>query len=414
MNGRLAIGATRRAALFASLILTASAARAGDWSQFRGPFGAGLETPANLPTSFDKKGTNIAWKAPLPGKGLSSPVVAGGRVFVTASSMPRQDRLHVLCFDEATGKKLWERQLWATGATNCHPKTNMAAPTPATDGKRLVALYSTNDVACFDLDGSLLWYRGLGKDYVNASNSVGMSSSPLIVGDVAVLQIESQGDAFVVGLDMTTGKNRWKLPRPHAPNWSSPIVLPDSTPTVLILGDDGLTAIDPSTGKERWKFAARCHVIPSASVGKNVLCIPSNGLTVLRYQPDRPATEVAWKSNRLRPSTPSPLVYGDRVYILESGILKCAELAKGDVVWQLRLKGPFSASPVAADGKIYCFSEDGVGYAVQTGREGKIVGQGNLNETILCTPAIADGALFVRSDGHLWKIAKTDGVARAN
>src|SRR6185436_7297544 len=129
-------------------------------------------------------GQHLAWKTDLPGRGLSSPIIIGDKIFVTSCSGPKQQRLHVLCFNASNGAKLWERQFWATGRTMCQPKMSVAAPTPASDGERIVAIFSSNDIVCLDLDGNLLWLRGLGRDYPNASNSVGMSSSLLLAGGV--------------------------------------------------------------------------------------------------------------------------------------------------------------------------------------------------------------------------------------
>ena len=142
---------------------------------------------------------NVAWKVELPGRGPSSPIVVGDRVIVTCSSGVKQDRLHVLCFDAKDGKRLWERQFWATGRTLSHPASANAACTPASDGKLIFAFYSSNDLACLDLDGNLKWFRGLAYDFPHAGNDVGMSSSPLVVGDVVVAQVECQGDSFAAG-----------------------------------------------------------------------------------------------------------------------------------------------------------------------------------------------------------------------
>src|SRR5262249_10342798 len=141
------------------------------------------------------------WKADLPGRGVSSPVVVGSRVFVTASSGTRQDRLHVLAFDASSGKSLWRRTLWATGPTSSHPKTAMAAPTPASDGRHLVALFATNDLACLDLDGNILWLRSLHEEHPGATDGRGLASSPLIAGTTVVVQVECQNLSFAAGID---------------------------------------------------------------------------------------------------------------------------------------------------------------------------------------------------------------------
>ncbi len=201
-----------------------------DWLHFRGSDNRGVAPTARLPVSWspdkDGKPHNIAWKSPLVGRGVSSPIVVDGRVIVTAASGFRQDRLHVLCFSVATGERLWERQFWATGRTLCHPTSSVAAPTPASDGHLIFALFSSNDLACLDLDGNLRWYRGLTHDYPTAANDVGMSSSPLVIGDTVIVQIENKGDSFAAGLLAATGQTRWKQAREQEMNWVSPTVLP--------------------------------------------------------------------------------------------------------------------------------------------------------------------------------------------
>ena len=151
-----------------------------DWLQFRGSQSTGVAPDADLPLNWSE---NVAWKSPLPGRGPSSPIVVGGRVFVTCSSGAKQDKLHLLAFDAEGGHQEWERQLWATGRTFTHPSSAVAANTPASDGERIFAFYSSNDLACYDLDGNLLWFRGLGHDYPKAGNDIGMSSSPVVVGE---------------------------------------------------------------------------------------------------------------------------------------------------------------------------------------------------------------------------------------
>lgn len=380
-----------------------------DWRQFRGTDATGVSDEQDLPSTLAEK--NIAWKAPLPGRGLSAPIVIGDRVVVTASSGPRQDRLHVLCFDTATGKPRWERQLWATGRTMTHPKTSVAAPTPASDGKRIFASYSTNDVVAYDLDGNLLWFRGLGRDYPNASNSLGMASSPVVVNDTLVLQVENDSESFAVGLDAATGVNRWKSDRPIRANWTSPSIIRGKNPkedVVLLQSSASTVCCEPATGRVLWTFAEGCSTIPSSAVIGDTVMIPSNGVVALRHVPGSQAPEKLWQEAKLDPSTPSPLAYGEHLYtISRAGVLKAADLKTGAVKWQLRLKGSFSGTPVAGDGRLYFFNEDGDGLIVKPGAEsGEIIAEGKLGETILGTAAISSGAIYVRSDGHLWKIQK--------
>ena len=177
-----------------------------------------------LPTHWSET-ENIAWKTALPGRGPSSPIVVAGHVIVTCSSGTPEDRLQVLSISAATGKLEWRRQFWATGRTTVQPTTAVAAPTPASDGKRIFALFSSSDLVCLDLDGNLLWLRGLQLEHPAAGNDVGMASSPVVVGQTVIVQIESQGDSFAAGFDTDSGATRWLIARPRLGNWSSPIVL---------------------------------------------------------------------------------------------------------------------------------------------------------------------------------------------
>jgi len=222
-----------RAVSAAGLMLFAALSNAADWTQFRGVRGSGVSNDSGLPVKWSKT-ENLKWKSELPGKGLSCPVVADGRVFVTACDGPEQTRLLVLCFDAANGKKLWQRSIWATGNTLCHPKTNMAAPTPATDGKAVYALFATADLVAYDRDGNLLWYRSLVGDYPTITNQVGMASSPVLAGETLVVPMDNSGESFVAGIDRKTGKNKWKIDRPRDINWVTPAVRHDGKQTEII------------------------------------------------------------------------------------------------------------------------------------------------------------------------------------
>ena len=394
---------------FAGLLCILASASGADWLRFRGPNGSGVAADVGVPISWSE-GENIAWKAPLTGRGSSCPIVIGERIVLTSCSGYRQDRLHVVCFDSVEGKQIWERQLWATGRTMTHSSICPAAPTPVSDGERVFAYFSTNDLACFDLDGNLLWLRGLLIDYPNASNSLGLASSPLIVGDTLVVQIENDSQSIALALDASTGETRWALDRPTSANWTSPVLVErgDGQPPVVALqGSSGVSGHDPYTGDEVWRYDVGCSTIPSSVAQQGIVYVPSNGLTALRPRPGSVGPEVLWQNNRLGSSTPTPLVYQSQVFTVSGSVLKCADVNSGKVLWQLRLKGKFSGSPIAASDHVYLFNQSGEGQVVEIGdKRGRRVGGGALGETILCGPAIADQALYVRSDQHLWKIAK--------
>lgn len=380
-----------------------------DWLNFRGPHGSGY-APDITTTVGELSAQTLAWKVTLPGRGLGSPVVVGERIFVTAASGPEQQQLHLLCFSVKDGTALWERRFWATGRTMSHNKTNVAAPTPASDGERIYALYSSNDLICVDLEGNLVWMRGLTLDYPNASNSLGMASSPIVVGDTLVAQIENDSESFAAGFDLVTGVNKWKLDRPKSANWTSPTVLhKDGEAIVALQSSDGILGLLPSTGSSVFTIPGGASTIPSAAASGDELFIPANGITVVKLGASGEEPRKIWNQSNQRPGTPSVLVAGEKLFLINNaGVLTCANRASGEVLWEMRLKGPFSGSPVAGgDGKLYLFSEQGVGQVVDSsGEKGVVLSEIELGETILSTASLDDGALYIRSDGHLWKFAK--------
>jgi outer membrane protein assembly factor BamB len=395
------------------LLLLASPLRADDWSQFRGPGGTGISAETGLPTRWGPD-RNVRWKAPLPGRGVSSPVVARGRVFVTACTGVRQDRLHVLCLDAATGKKRWERQFWATGNTLCHPKTCMAAPTPVTDGERVCALFGSGDLVCLDADGNLLWYRALARDYPQLTNQVGMAASPVLWRDVLLLAVETPGDSFAAGLDWYTGRNRWKVERPREVNWVTPLVVSDhSRAQAVFISSGEVTAYDPRTGRQCWSYTADglspTPSVPSAAAGERL--VVTGGGVALRPGARGGEPAVAWKSDKLRPAYASPLYYRGQLFAVGNAatLLDCFDMKTGEVRWQHRVRGPFSASPVAGDGKVYLVNEDGVTTVLRPGPRPRVVATNAIGEGVLATPAISGGALFLRSDRHLYCVAEDRG-----
>lgn len=381
---------------------------AADWQQFRGTDHTGVATDASLPIeiSADK---NLAWKLETPGGNASSPIVVDGRVIVTASSGVRQDRLHVIAADAETGKQLWHRQFWATGRTLCHPFSSVAAPSPASDGERIYAFFSSNDLICLDLDGNLLWYRGLTYDYPTAANDVGMSSSPCVVGDTVVVQMENEANSFAAGIDAKTGAERWRSDRPKIMNWTSPTAMPGPKGIVLLQSSTYLTANSARTGKQLWRFEQDASTMASPlAIGETVFVPTKNGVASIEQVGSTDEVNVRWTQSKLNPSASSPLVNGGRVYTLNrAGILACANQADGEVLWQQRLKGPYWATPIIAGEHLYAFNSDGGVQTIKLGdQSGEIVASGELGDAIKGTPAVADNALYIRSDKAIWKFSK--------
>jgi outer membrane protein assembly factor BamB len=395
-----------------------------DWRQFRGNHTTGSaadDRPATAKGTeprgtqelghSERKGTSepsIAWRAELPGRGVSSPIVVDGRVIVTASSGFRQDRLHVLCFDASSGEKRWERQLWATGRTLCHPTMAVAANTPASDGHRIVAFYSSNDLLCLDLAGNLLWLRGLSYDYPTAANDVGMASSPVIAGDTVIVQVENKGDSFATGLDLANGLTRWRHEREHAMNWTSPALFGQGDQTAVLLQSPGkLTAYRPRDGAQLWQHQAGCSVIPSIVAGDELLFLPSDGLTALRAPVEGSTPEVVWREAKLAPGNASPVVADGRLYTINNaGVLSCAEPASGTLLWRLRLTGTFWATPAISAGHLAAVNDKGLFQLVRLAKRGELAGQLDLEEPVLGSPAVSADAVYLRSDRHLWRLAR--------
>lgn len=379
----------------------------GDWPQFRGPNGMAVAEGGPYPTRWsmgpDGQRENIRWVSDLPGRGLSSPVVAQGRVFVTACDGPNQSKLITLCFDAQTGAKLWQRSLQATGGTNCHPKTSMAAPTPVTDGKRVFALFATADLAAYDREGNLLWYRSLTGDYPTITNQVGMASSPILAKGRVIVPMDNSGESFLAALDTETGRNVWRIDRPRDINWVTPVVRGDE---IIFQNPEELVAYDVQTGERRWSFAeGRRSEIPSPILGPDgEILSPGSELVALKPGHTGETPKVVWRSSRLRGAAhPTPLSYQGKIFALNGNfVLQCGDAATGKLLWDLRLKGPISASPVAANGRVYVVNERGQTFVIRfDDKEGAIESTNNVGEEILATPALTDGAIFLRSDKKL-------------
>ncbi|HTM54177.1 MAG TPA: PQQ-binding-like beta-propeller repeat protein, partial [Pirellulales bacterium] len=394
------------AVLAATALRAAAPLAAADWPQFRGAASNSVSTDQAPPTSWSET-ENIAWRADLPGRGPSSPIVVGGRVIVTCSSRVQQDRLHVLCFDARSGERLWERQFWATGRTLSHPSSANAAPTPASDGRLVFAFYSSNDLVCLDLEGNLKWLRGLTYDFPQAANDVGMASSPVVIGDVVVVQVECQGDSFASGIDKQTGESRWRIPRPREAGWTSPVAMSnDKGQMVLLQSSTELSAHDVATGERRWIYSVPCDAISSPAVVGSTAFVPSKGTTALECNAESP--KVLWNVPSLQPGAASVIVDKGKLYAINrAGVLVCANTSDGKILWRLRLEGEFWGTPALVGDLIYCVNQKGQTQVVKVSDEGsgQIVGKNQLDGTLQCSPAIADGALYVRSDQHLWKIA---------
>lgn len=382
-----------------------------DWNQFRGSEATSTNRALTLPEKWTAEGDNIAWEVELPGRGPSSPIVVGDKVICTTASGADSEQLHVLCYSTDDGKLLWRRNFWATGRTFCHSQSTPAAPSPVSDGKHVFAFFGSNDLACLDLDGNLVWYRGLGHEHPKAGNDVGMASSPLVVDGTVVVQIENQGDSFAAGINAENGQTRWFLPREEKANWASPIALSASDPAeesvVLLQSSGGITAVEAKSGEILWELGGGASTISSAVSNDGKTYVASNGLIMLDLQNPRVKPEITWEVSKLNPSSMSPILSDGKVYIINgAGVLTCADASTGDIEWPLRLKGPFWASPVIAGEKLYAANFKGTVFVVDiSGKKGKIVEEIEMGENIQATPALTADAMYLKGEHHLWKIA---------
>jgi len=378
--------------------------QAADWPGFRGPAGSGVAVGPDLPSTLSRE--NIVWSVDMPGRGLSGAIVSGDRVFVTCSSGPEQQRLHAVCLDAATGRTLWQRQFWATGRTMCHGKTSVAAPTPCAVGDRFFALWSSNDLVCLDREGDVVWIRGLTADYPNVSNSLGMTSSLVVTDDVLVAQVENDSESYALGIDAATGVNRWRIDRPKAANWTSPLVVAPGL--VALQSKDGIDVVRVNDGGVAWSYDGGAATIPSGCILDGVLYVPSNGVTALA-PPEDGGTKARqlWRSSRLSPGTPSAVAGLGRVFALgKADVLTAGSTADGERLWQLRLEGPFSATPVIVGDRMVCVSEKGLVQIVDVGgAEGRVVATLDLDDEVLASPAVTDDGIYLRTNKRLVKIS---------
>jgi outer membrane protein assembly factor BamB len=395
-------------ALAAGVLAPAAGVLAADpsgWYGFRGDgTSAALSGPEQLRVGPDG---NLAWKLAMPGRSVAGPVVVGDLVATTSSAGQDGEQLFVSGVDLKTGKLRWEQSFRATGRPFCHPTSANAAPSPVSDGQRIFALFSSNDLVCLSLQGELLWYRGLGYDYPKAGNDVGMASSPVIADGTVIVQVEAQGDSFAAGIDCQTGKNLWRIDRPRRANWSSPVVIrrPDDSTEVVMQCGQSIIAVDPRSGREKWAIDEGRATVSSATPAGRYLLLPGNDLLALNVGDSATMPEVAWRNNRLTPRNASVVATEDRIYSLKGSVLVGGTLDEGEVLWQQRLSGLGStwATPVVAAGRIYLFDQSGVGLVVEDrGDRAEPVGKVELEEAVLASPAIADGRLVVRGAHTLY------------
>ena len=384
---------------------------AEDWLQFRGPDATSLSPNSDPPIEFGSESNkNIAWKVDLPGRSPGGAIVVGDQVITTSSQGLDQRRIYITSVASETGKRLWQQVFVARGRPFSHPTSSNAAPTPTSDGQRIYAFYSSNDLVCLDLKGQLIWYRSLATEFPKAGNDTGMSSSPLVIDGAVVVQIECQGDSFAAGVDGATGELLWRVDRPRKANWSSPAPLTraDGSKLVVLTSGEDITGFEARTGKVAFKYEKGAGKISSTLAWKGKLLVASDGLTVLDCSSADLSPKKLWDNNKLEPGNSSPIVVDDAVVLVKGGVLSVGDLADGSLRYKLRLPdaGTIWSTPVVCGRRLYVFSDKGRCFVVELGKtSAEVIANNEIDDTILGSPAVSGNALFVRGDRSLWKIA---------
>lgn len=385
-----------------------------NWSAFLGPTGnpvsvADLPEQFSVPSEEATESKNIAWKVALPGRAVSGPIAVDGKVLTTSSSGMEERWLNVSAVDQASGKLLWNRSTKSTGRPFCHPTSANAAPTPCSDGQRVFAFFSSNDLVCYDLDGNLQWFKSLTHDHPLAGNDVGMAASPVVVDGVVVVSVECQADSFAAGVDAETGETLWEVSRPATANWASPRVVTDKAgkSVVVLHGSNELVALDPQSGSSAWKLDLSCSSVASSVTANGKLYVPGRSVQALEVTDAFTKPESSWETTRITPNSASLVATDAGVIGLNRSVLVCCD-DQGKRRWNARLEdaGQIWATPVVAGNRLYIFSMTGKCFTVEFDEsKATVLAESELGTEVLGTPAISNGALFVRSVDALWKIS---------
>jgi outer membrane protein assembly factor BamB len=429
-------------ALVALFSLTA-ASSAANWPQWRGPDGSGISNEKNLPADWSPT-KNIKWKTPIEGRGHSSPIVWGNRIFLTTAiegelvpgakavkhlndgkeyvhpdsvGANHKQTFKVIALDRNTGKILWDVVAWeGTPYDDRHRKSSFASSTPATDGKMVYAFFGTEGLYAFDHNGKLAWKAQLGN---LPTVGMGTGTSPILFENLVIVQCDEENgeSSFIVALDKTTGKEAWRTPRKVQVSWSTPLLVKTATRAELIAsGTEFVIAYDPATGKELWRHkGVESNAIPSPVANNDTVFVvagfPAKIALAIKLggSGDLTGTKNAtWKYEKGTAYVPSPILYGDYLYLTtDRGILTCIDAKTGEVKYEggrIPIPATFTASPVAFEGKILMTSEDGDTFIIKAGPKHEIIGTNSIGEAVYASPAIADGRIFIRGEKNLYSI----------
>jgi outer membrane protein assembly factor BamB len=427
-----------------------------NWPSFRGPHASGVPDGQFPPVGWDaEKGRNVRWKTPIPGLGHSCPVVWEDRVYVTtavsadgkaefkpglygdvdSAKESAEQSWRVYCLDKKSGKVLWERTAYkGVPKVKRHIKASHANPTPATDGTHVVASFGSEGLYCYDRDGKLLWEKSLGVLdsgwFYDADYQWGFGSSPVIYKGLVFVQCDVGKNSFLAAYQLADGKEAWRTPRDEIPSWGTPTIVEGPGRVELVTNATKYArGYDPLTGGELWRLGRHAEItVPTPVYGSGLIFITSGYRPVQPIYAIRPGASgdislgegktandaVAWSTSRGGPYMPTPIVYGDYLYTCSnSGIVTCYEAKTGKEVYKERLGGGggYTASPVAADGKIYFTGEESGVRVVRAGPKFEVLAVNPLGDPCMATPAISDGMIFIRTQHYLVGISR-DGAAK--
>ena len=438
--------------IFIGLLAGPLSGEESNWPSFRGQNAAGVSEGLNLPDKWDAEtGEGIRFKVEIPGLAHSSPAIWGDRLFLTtavssdrdASFKPglygsgeaSEDRsVHewqIICIDKRSGKILWKKTATkGSPKDKRHIKSSYANSTPATDGKQVVALFGSEGLFAYTVEGEFLWRKDLGRMDVGAydlpSYEWGAASSPVIHDGKVIVQCDQQKGSFLLAADLKTGKTVWTTPRDELPSWGTPTVYPGKDREELITnGSNFIRGYNPATGEELWRLGGSSKITAPTPVFADGLIIVASGRgpgrPVFAIRPGASGDitlrdgetgnkSVAWSKARRGGYMPTPLIYRSEVYVLNNdGILGCYDLKTGTEHFLERVPHRsfgFSASPVAADGKIYLAGEDGLVFVLQAGTQLNLIAINKIGEPLMATPALSDGTIYLRGSRHLFAVGK--------
>jgi outer membrane protein assembly factor BamB len=423
--------------------------KAANWPSFRGPHASGVADGQFPPTTWDAESRrNIRWRTRVPGLGHSCPVVWGERIFLTTAKNDADKAdlkaglygnvdsvhdtsphtFHVLCLDKASGKILWD-EIAHKGVPKVkrHTKATHANSTCATDGTHVVACFGSEGLYCYDTLGKLLWKKELGVLdsgwFYDPDYQWGFGSSPIIYENMVIIQCDAGKNAFIAAYDVDSGERIWLTARDELPSWGTPTIIETGTgPELVTNATKFVRGYDPKTGNEVWRLGKNSEITVPTPIFAHGLIFVTSG-----YRPVRPiyairmgargditlakeeksSGAIAWSIDKAGTYMPTPIVYCEHLYTCSNdGIVTCYDAKSGKRLWWERLgsDGGFTASPVAADGKLYFTSEEGQTYVVKAGAEFNLLATNVLGDPCLTTPAISDGMLFVRTQRYLFGI----------